>query len=127
MTSVLIAEDSYSLANLLEFLLKRNGFDVCLARRGDKAAIEAQQQTFDIMVLDQQMPGLTGIEVLRSIRSGGPSQHATVYLCTAKSHELDLISLQVELDIAGVYNKPFSPRDLVETLLSTAKSLAVTS
>ena len=114
---VLVAEDSFPLANLLEFVLKRSGFEVCIARRGDLAAFEADRSAFDIIILDQQMPGMTGVEVLRKIRAGGPNQLTPVYLCTAKSHELDLVALQAELDIAGVYSKPFSPRDLVDALL----------
>ena len=123
MTRVLIAEDSYLLANLLEYILKRSGFDVCIARRGDRAAMEADENQFDIIVLDQQMPGLTGVEVLRRMRSGGPNQHSAVYLCTAKSHELDVVGLQLELDIAGVFNKPFSPRELIDTLVLKANEL----
>lgn len=119
MPRVLVAEDSFPLANLLEFVLKRSGFEVCIARRGDRASFEADRTPFDIIVLDQQMPGMTGVEVLRKIRAGGPNQTTPVYLCTAKSHELDIVTLQSELDIAGVYSKPFSPRDLVDAILLT--------
>lgn len=123
MPSILVAEDSFSLANLLEVVLKQSGFEVFLAHRGDHAAAEAQRTAFDILVLDQQMPGMTGIEVLRSVRCGGPNQASPAYLCTAKSHELNIVELQMELEIDGVFNKPFSPRDLIDTLLMASRSL----
>jgi two-component system, chemotaxis family, chemotaxis protein CheY len=114
---VLVAEDSFALANLLEFVLKRSGFNVCLARHGNDAALRAEEEIFDLIVLDQQMPGMTGTEVLQKIRSGGLNQQTTTYLCTAKTHELDVERLRTELQIAGVFHKPFSPRVLVDTLL----------
>ena len=87
---ILIAEDSYALANLLEFVLKRSGFEVRVARHGAQALGHAEQYAFDTIVLDQQMPGMTGIEVLTKIRAGGLNQNTPVYLCTAKTHELQL-------------------------------------
>lgn len=116
MPKILIAEDSYALANLLEFVLKKSNFEVRVARHGLQAASFAEQSPYDAIVLDQQMPGMTGLEVLRKIRAGGPNQNTAVYLCTAKTHELDLLKLQAELNIEGVFHKPFSPRDLVSTL-----------
>lgn len=116
MPKILIAEDSFALANLLEFVLKRSGIEVCVARHGTQAAIAAEQTQFDAIVLDQQMPGMTGLEVLRKIRAGGHNRNTPVYLCTAKTHELDLVSLQAELNIEAVFHKPFSPRDLVATV-----------
>lgn len=120
MPKVLVAEDSFALANLLEFVLKKSGFEVCLARHGNNAALRAEEETFDLIILDQQMPGMTGTEVLRKIRSGGPNQTTKTYLCTAKTHELDVDSLRTELQIAGIFHKPFSPRVLVDTLLGPA-------
>lgn len=123
---ILIAEDSFALANLLEFVLKRSNFEVRVARHGSQAATFAEQNPYDAIVLDQQMPGMTGLEVLRKLRAGGPNQNTPVYLCTAKTHELDLVRLQVELNIEGVFHKPFSPRDLVATLHGTLASSACT-
>ncbi len=124
MTKILVAEDSFALANLLEFVLKRSGFDVLVARNGDIAAVEGHEKAFDLLVLDQQMPGKTGVEVLRELRAGGPNQHTPAYLCTAKTHELDLPALTAELGIAGVFHKPFSPRELVEKLVGAATASA---
>ena len=126
MPKILIAEDSFALANLLEFVLKRSGFYVRVARHGAQALSHAEQNSYDSIVLDQQMPGMTGIEVLTKIRAAGLNQSTPVYLCTAKTHELDLARLQTQLNIEGVFHKPFSPRDLVATLRGTLAPSACT-
>lgn len=119
MPNVLIADDNFALANLLEFILKRNGFEVTVARRGDKAAEECSRERFDVIVLDQTLPGMTGLDVVRHIRDGGLNVETPVYLCTAKTYEMDLSGLQSELQIEGVFHKPFSPREFVDALLES--------
>lgn len=119
---VLVAEDSAALANLLKFILERHGFTVHLADNGEHAANAAELEPFDAIVLDQQMPSLTGEQVMRRIRSSGSNRTTPLFLCTAKAHELDIVGLQAELDISRIFHKPFSPRDLVETLLITTAS-----
>lgn len=125
MPKVLIADDSFALANLLEFILKRNGFDVTVARRGDKAAEECSRERYDVIVLDQSLPGMAGLDVVRHMRSGGPNFETPVYMCTAKTYELDLSGLQSELQIEGVFHKPFSPREFVDALLGSVVSPAI--
>ena len=116
MDKILVAEDSFALANLLEFVLSNAGFDVTLCRTGSAAWEAAQQQKFDLLLLDQQMPGMTGVEVLTAVRGQSPNEETTAFLCTAKTHELDLQTLHKTLNITGVFHKPFSPKDLVENL-----------
>ncbi len=122
MHSVLVAEDSFALANLLEFVLKSSGFGVEVHRCGTSAYEAATARPFDLILLDQQMPGRTGIEVLESLRATGPNLLTPTFLCTAKCHELDLQYLQAALNLSGVFHKPFSPKDLVRTFQSTLQS-----
>lgn len=120
MPSILVAEDSFALANLLEFVLKNAGFEVDLHRSGDSACAAAQSREYDIILLDQQMPGITGVETTELLRASGPNMRTPVFLCTAKIHELDLDFIRNHLHVQEVFNKPFSPKDLVEVLQSTA-------
>lgn len=113
MERILVAEDSFALANLLEFVLGNAGYEVSIHRTGASACEAASNEPFDVLLLDQQMPEMTGIEVLESIRKSGPNQTSPVFLCTAKTHELDLENLQEELSITEVFHKPFSPKDLL--------------
>jgi CheY-like chemotaxis protein len=118
MERILVAEDSPALANLLEYILAHAGYQVSLCRNGTQASAVAAQEEFDLILLDQQMPGMTGLEVLQSIRTQGPNAEKPVFLCTAKTHELDLQQLAVSERITGIFHKPFSPKKLVESLKS---------
>lgn len=124
MERILVAEDSFALANLLEFVLKTAGFDVTLHRTGAAALEEAQKREFDVILLDQQMPRKTGIEVVEGIRAAGPNQNTATFLCTAKTHELDLTYIKEELKVREVFHKPFSPKDLVEDLKVARQTIA---
>lgn len=116
MEKILVAEDSFALANLLEFVLKNAGFEVNVNRSGDAACKAAMAEEFDLLLLDQQMPGMLGTEVLETIRRAGPNQSKPAFLCTAKTHELDLEDLREMLQVTDVFHKPFSPKDLVARL-----------
>lgn len=118
MEKILVAEDSLALANLLEFVLGNAGFEVSLHHTGVSACDAAAAEEFDLILLDQQMPKMTGLEVIKSIRADGPNISKPVFLCTAKTHELNLADLQEEFEITEVFHKPFSPKDLVGRLKS---------
>lgn len=125
MAKILVAEDSFALANLLNFVLSNAGFEVELHRQGASALASCQRQRFDLILLDQQMPLVSGLEIIEQIRSAGPNQQTPTFLCTAKSHELRLAEVSQTLDIRGVFHKPFSPRDLVNRLKAFAHPVAV--
>ncbi len=116
MCDILVAEDSYALANLLTFVLKNAGYSVDLHRNGATALEACQQQKYSLLLLDQQMPHMTGLQVIEAVRAGGPNQNTLILLCTAKSHELGPGQLIEQLHISKVFQKPFSPRELVRHL-----------
>lgn len=116
MNRILVAEDSLALANLLTFVLRNAGYEVEMHRNGQTAWEALERQAYDAILLDQQMPLKTGLEVIQAIRSAGPNQQTPVFLCTAKSHELGLVALQSRLRIEHVFHKPFSPKELVAQL-----------
>lgn len=116
MPTILVAEDSFALSNLLGFVLKNAGLEVDLHLTGTAALEAGQQKKFDMILLDQQMPGMTGLEVAEELRGSGPNTETPLFLCTAKTHELDLDEIRARLDITEVFHKPFSPKYLVENL-----------
>lgn len=125
MCDILVAEDSFALANLLTFVLKNAGYAVDLHRNGATALEAAQQQKYSLLLLDQQMPHLTGLQVIEAVRAGGPNRTTPILLCTAKSHELGPSESIERLEISKVFQKPFSPRELVSYLRETIAPAAL--
>jgi CheY-like chemotaxis protein len=118
----LIVDDNLALARVTQFALDRAGFETQTARNGRLALEAAQVTQFDVVVTDQQMPELTGIELCRELRKLPGYLDCPIILLTAKGLELELPRLREELGISGVFSKPFSPAAIVkavEDLLNT--------
>ena len=111
---ILVAEDNRVLADVIQFNLEDEGFDVTVAHDGRKALNLTRKHTYDLIICDYQMPGLSGEELLREVRAESMSQNAVCVLCSAKGYELDVESLTNELQLMQVVLKPFSPNQLVE-------------
>jgi CheY-like chemotaxis protein len=111
----LIVDDNVALARVTQFALTRAGFDAKIAGNGRKALEAAQAETFDIIISDQQMPEMTGLELCRRLRAMAEYAHTPIILLTAKGLELELPALQRELDISAIFPKPFSPSEVVGT------------
>jgi DNA-binding response OmpR family regulator len=126
MKRILVAEDSFALANLLVYALKNAGFCVDLHRTGLAASEAAEQSKYDLILLDQQMPKMTGLQVVERMRAGGVNSETPVILCTAKSHELLAAELMERWSIADVIHKPFSPKELIHKLHSLMLPVEIT-
>jgi len=107
---VLLVEDDRDLSEFVQEGLQREGFAVDVARDGQQAIDEAQHSTYDIVLLDVMMPGLDGIEVLRTLRRRGFK--GGVLMATSKGLEKDkLLGLNSGADDYIV--KPFLLSELV--------------
>ena len=118
----LIVDDNLALARVTQFALDRAGFETQTARNGRLALEAAKLMQFDVVVTDQQMPELTGVELCRELRKLPEYVDCPIILLTAKGLELELPRLREELGISGVFSKPFSPAAVVkavEDLLNT--------
>jgi DNA-binding response OmpR family regulator len=111
----LIVDDNVALARVTQFALTRAGFDAKIAGNGRKALELAQAETYDIVISDQQMPEMTGLELCRRLRAMAEYATTPILLLTAKGLELELPALQRELDISAIFPKPFSPSEVVST------------
>jgi CheY-like chemotaxis protein len=109
----LVVDDNVALARVTQFALTRAGFDVRIAGNGRKALEFAQVEQFDIIISDQQMPEMTGLDLCRRLRAMAEYAHTPIILLTAKGLELELPTLQRELEISAIYPKPFSPSEVV--------------
>ncbi len=107
---VLVVEDDPQLGEVVAGYLRRAGFDVGVAADGLRALAEVRTGRTDLVVLDLMLPGISGLEVLRRLRSEG-SQVAVVVLSALGEDEDRVVGLERGADDYIV--KPFSPRELV--------------
>ena len=112
----LIVDDNLALARVTQFALDNAGFETQTAANGQLALELAQESDFDIVITDQQMPQLTGIELCRELRQLPGYEDCPIVLLTAKGLELELPQLRDELGISATFPKPFSPTAIVKTV-----------
>ena len=120
---LLVAEDNPALAQVVRFHLEREGFQVTVARNGRDAWTLLQTRPFVLLVTDHQMPGMSGCELCENIRRTPPLADLKVIMLTAKGLELDRRRLREELGVAAVLPKPFSVRELAETVVQCLGTL----
>lgn len=109
---VLVVEDERDIAALVAYQLTREGFRVETAHTGDDALTALNRQIPDLVVLDRMLPGISGDEVLKSLRSEAATESVPVLMLTAKREKEDRIE-GLELGADDYLTKPFSPRELV--------------
>lgn len=109
--TILVVEDEAPLAELLKYNLEASGYAVDVAMRGDEAETRLQERSFDLILLDWMLPGLSGIELCRRIRSRNETQATPVIMLTARGEEGERVrGLKTGADDYVV--KPFSIPEL---------------
>jgi DNA-binding response OmpR family regulator len=119
---ILVADDDDDILLLVTTRLRRDGFKVVSASRGDDALALAREQRPTVAVLDIGMPGLDGLEVLERIRADEELRGMLVLLLTAKAQESD-VRRGYDSGADAYIKKPFSPAELstrVRVLLEDA-------
>lgn len=109
---VLIADDEPNIVVSLEFMMKREGFDVLVARDGQGALDMIRREHPRLVLLDATMPGLSGFDVCEAVRADAAIRDTRIVMLTAKARETDMArGVGAGADI--YVTKPFSTRDLV--------------
>ena len=106
---ILLAEDEKGLRDITALFLRKNGFDVDTAADGNEAALYAEKNRYDLIVLDIMMPGKDGKEVCRAIRK---SYDVPVIFLTALGEENDIVE-GYEVGADEYMTKPFSTKLLL--------------
>ncbi len=109
MRRVLVVDDEPIVRDVLSRYLVRDGFDVAEAADGAEALRMVEQSSPDVIVLDLMLPRVSGLEVLRSVRSGGETP---VIILSAKVSEQERIE-GLDLGADDYVVKPYSPREVV--------------
>ncbi len=113
---ILIVDDNVALARVIQFAMDGAGFETVTAQNGQIAFELAKKSLFDVVITDQQMPEMTGVDLCRNLRGMPEYKDCPIILLTAKGLELELPHLQHELEIDATFSKPFSPSALVKTV-----------
>ncbi|QLK85223.1 response regulator YycF [Staphylococcus sp. 17KM0847] len=106
---VVVVDDEKPIADILEFNLKKEGYDVFVAYDGNDAVELIYTQEPDIVLLDIMLPGQDGMEVCREVRK---KFDMPIIMLTAKDSEIDKV-LGLELGADDYVTKPFSTRELI--------------
>ena len=109
MTRLLVVEDEESFSDALSFMLEREGFEVGVVADGPSALAEFDRRGADLVLLDLMLPGLSGTEVCRTLRT---RSSVPIIMLTARDSEIDKV-LGLELGADDYVTKPFSARELV--------------
>lgn len=120
MTKILIADDEPSILLSLEFLFKKEGYKVFIARNGQEAIDLFEQESPQVLVLDIMMPEVDGYEVCKHAKTNFKSEEPKIIFLTAKNKEAEIeVGYQYGADLYLL--KPFSTKELlkqVKNLLS---------
>jgi DNA-binding response OmpR family regulator len=107
--TILVVDDEPTIVEVVELYLLREGFKVLTAADGNAALDMVQQQRPDLVVLDLMLPGMSGLDVTRQLRTGGA---LPIIMLTARGEETNRV-VGLELGADDYVTKPFSPRELV--------------
>ena len=112
---VLIAEDEPNLVESLSFILSREGYEVSAVFDGDAVLERMRSDRPAVLILDVMLPGRTGFEVLKLIKTDPSLCGTPVMVLTAKGQERDRKTAE-ELGADAFVTKPFSNQDVVDRI-----------
>mgnify|MGYP000468393854 CR=1 FL=1 len=107
---ILVVDDEQSIRELLEFNLKKNGYETLTAADGLEALQKAEGT--DLILLDLMLPEIDGIEVCRRLKTAARTADIPIIMLTAKAEEVDRI-IGLEMGADDYVAKPFSMRELM--------------
>ena len=110
--NILVVEDEPSIAELLSINLTHAGYTVSRALQADEALLVLRNTTPDLIILDWMMPGKSGVQFARELRSNPLTQAIPILMLTAKGEEADKV-LGLDAGADDYVTKPFSPKELV--------------
>lgn len=110
--NILIVEDDEDIQQLVSYNLIKAGFHVMCADTGEEGLQKLQPGGIDCVLLDLMLPGMSGLEVCRSIKKNQSSSDIPILMLTAKGEEDDVVS-GLECGADDYVTKPFSPKVLI--------------
>jgi two-component system, chemotaxis family, chemotaxis protein CheY len=112
---ILVVDDSTTMRQMVSFTLQDAGHDVVEAADGAQALEAVKGQKFDLIITDVNMPGMNGIDLVKSLRDIAEFKFTPIHVLTTESGQ-DLKTRGREVGATGWIVKPFSPEVLIQTL-----------
>jgi DNA-binding response OmpR family regulator len=110
---ILIADDEPNILISLEYLMKREGYAVSVARDGAEALETLRRERPTLVLLDVMMPRRTGFEVCQEVRADDDLKDTLILMLTAKGRDTD-VAKGLALGADDYITKPFSTKELVQ-------------
>lgn len=112
-SKILIADDEPNILISLEYLMKREGYQVSVARDGQEALDTIRREHPRLVLLDVMMPRKTGFDVCQEVRADDAVRDTLILMLTARGRETDVVK-GMALGANAYMTKPFSTKELVQ-------------
>lgn len=116
--NILVVEDEKDISELVALHLRREGHDVVIVENGEDALSRLNDENFDLVVLDWMLPGLSGLELCKKIRTQSLTSGLPIVMLTARAHATDIV-LGLEMGADDYVTKPFE----IPVLLARVRAL----
>ena len=117
---ILVVDDEKHIVKIVEFNLKKCGYEVCVAYNGLEALEKVKSESPDLVILDVMMPELDGFGVCRKLRADPGTEDLPVIILTATGQEIDR-DIASESGATAYMTKPFSPKLLLDKVTELLK------
>jgi two-component system phosphate regulon response regulator PhoB len=122
MNKLLLVEDDGDIRELIELHLKREGFDIDSVASGEEGLKKLSEGKYQFFVFDWMLPGLSGIDLIRKVRSQPEHKKVPVLMLTAKGEARDIV-VGLESGADDYVTKPFEPGVLVARVRALLRRL----
>ena len=109
---IVVVEDETDIQDIIAYNLKREGYDVLTATRGDQGLSLIQAKNPDLIILDIMLPGIDGLTICQQLRAETKTKALPIIILSAKEEESDVV-IGLGLGADDYIPKPFSPRELL--------------
>ncbi len=118
---ILVVDDDPYILMSLEFLMKKSGYEVHVARNGTEALDIIARQIPDLILLDIMMPDVDGYAICERVKKSAEWKHIKIVFLSAKTREAD-IQKGYDLGASLYVSKPFSTKELVKSVKELLES-----
>ncbi len=113
---ILVVDDEEHILRLMQFLLEKNGFEAITAENGSLALEKVISEKPDLILLDLDMPGMNGFDVLERVKESPATRRIPVIMLTANS-EVNTFEKAISKEADRYVSKPFNTNFLMEKVL----------